>query len=120
MDTSTDEDTATPLHADEEQWYNTDWGGKVLQEIYGKMNGAFGKIDMSRAVTTKDISLVVTTDRNQKLTVNFPKGFPNAAVLVSCGRETKHIKVPFNRNAPESEFIAEFCKKLSEFAYDEC
>ena len=119
MDTSTDEDTATPSHTNEEQWYKADWGVKLLQKIYGELNGAFGKIDMSRAVTTKDLSLVVTTDRSQKLTVNFPKVFPNGAVLVSCGKDTKQIKVPFNRNAPESEFAAEFCKKLCEYAYDE-
>ena len=119
MDTSTDEPAAaTPPGADGKQWYDTDRGGQLFADIHRELNGKFVTIDISRAVTNKDISLVLTTDQSKKFTVNFPKYFPKAAVLVTCGRMAKQVKVPFSGDT-SSKFVTEFTRKLCEIAFSE-
>ncbi len=64
-----------------EQWYESDDGGQLFAQIYSELNSKFAAIEISRGSTTKDISLIITTDQRQKLDVHFPRNFPFDAVL---------------------------------------
>jgi hypothetical protein len=114
---STSAPTAAASNTPVEPWYETEEGGQIFSEIYSELNGKFATIDISREVSTKDISLFMTTDQRQKLTVHFPVNFPLAAVKVNFAGALREITVPFNKNSI-SKFCEDFSKMLTELVYD--
>ena len=114
MDTTTT--TTTTANTTSEQWYQSDEGAELLQAIWHNLNDKFNtsQIEVSRAVSSKVLHMVLTTPQHEKVEVLFPKSFPNdAALVVKYKRETKEVVVPYNRNKL-NEFPAEVGKILLE------
>ena len=107
-----------PNDTAEKQWYETEEGGDIFSQIYSELNGNFAAIDISRELSTKNISLLVTTDERKKFEVHFPKNFPLAAVRVKYAGALKEITVPYNKNAGPSDFCKNFSKMLTEMVYE--
>ena len=105
-----------PRDTPTEQWYDTDEGGPLFAQIHREMNNKFSKVEIGRAITTKDISLSVTTDQRERFKVHFPRNFPSAAAVVNYGAKCKELRVSVNRNAP-SELCTELIKMLCELVY---
>ncbi|XP_028393079.1 unconventional myosin-XVIIIa-like isoform X1 [Dendronephthya gigantea] len=98
-----------------EQWYDSGEGARLLQRIYEELLKIFSTIEINRATSTKDISLLITTDRSEIFNVNFPKDFPKGAVSVMHnGRRTEFMS---GRGKNAVDTCQEVVKMLKELAY---
>lgn len=93
MDTTTD--------ASSKQWYDTPDGELLLRQIHQKLQNEFkaANIDYFRETTNQNLSLILNTNRRQKIEVHFPKNFPHSEIAVTCRGKWSNKLLHFNRNA---------------------
>lgn len=78
-----------------DQWYEKAEGATLLAQISKEVNSKFHKVDIFRKTSTKDLSLIVTTDFCPELKVHFPRNFLHtSSFTVECGRRSVDMKLP--------------------------